>query len=489
MRFARGLVVLSLLSLLLGSCAVGAPLGFSSGDSWSFPLAAPLEDGEYLVPVKINGKGPYLFMIDTDAPISAVDAAIVSEHDLYTVRHQELLDERDKMVPTALAEVPKMQIGDQLTISSMKVHVHQVGAYTSRGRIVRGILGRDVIADSLVFAADRDTGMAYLATQGHYAAPAGASVITYRRQLTEAGRKRLRLMTTTINGTNKATMHLDLGGAFSQLWTKRIDAMKLPKLAVQARTVDELATARMVNFAAMTASVQVNDVDVNGVLVLPYEDHRVRDIDADGTLGINFFAGFNLVANWHKKTVWLSRRAADPGANTKARIQRWGNAFDTCANLGCATIALNSDAPARPVAPPAPEPGPEPAPAGDGSAAPGNTAPAPGNAVPSGAPSETVPAERPAIMAPPKYTLVVSREAGAPNAAYDLLIEALDASGQPVGLPRLLVTLPAGQATVTSANFDAQYAAAASFRVLDASPFPRECDKAGNCVFSVLQPR
>jgi hypothetical protein len=31
-------------SLALTGCAVGAPPGFSEGDTWSFPLVAPLED-------------------------------------------------------------------------------------------------------------------------------------------------------------------------------------------------------------------------------------------------------------------------------------------------------------------------------------------------------------------------------------------------------------------------------------------------------------
>ncbi|HUH01578.1 MAG TPA: aspartyl protease family protein [Kofleriaceae bacterium] len=482
MRIA-GVGVVGLLALVVGSCAVGAPLGFSSGDNWAFPLVAPLEDGEYLVPVKINGKGPYLFMIDSDATVSSVDAAIVSEHELYTVRAQEQLDERDKMVPTALAEVPKMQIGDQLTVSSMKVHVHQVGTYQSGGRIVRGILGRDVIADSLVFAADRDTGMAYVATQGKYAAPAGAAQIKYRTQLTEAGRKRLLLTTATINDSHKATMHVDLGGRFSQLWQNKMESLKLPKLGVRARTVDELATVREVTFAAMTASVRANDVEVNGVLMLPYEDRRVREIDADGSLGMNFFAPYNIVANWHKKTLWLTARTADPGAGAKARIQRWGKAFDGCANLGCATITMQSNAP-----PPAPAPGaiaPDPVP--DAPTPDADPAAPEAEQPEAGAPAPPAPPQR--IMAPPRYTLVVAREAGAPNAAYDLLVEAVDASGQPLGLPSLLVTLPAGRAEVIAADFDPNYRQAATFRVLDASPFPRECDKAtGQCVF-ILPPK
>src|SRR3970040_896565 len=91
--------------LSLSACTYGAPRGFSAGDSWSAPLVGPLEDRELVVPVRINGQGPYLFVIDGDAPVSSVDAAIQSELELYASRGEELADERDRKVQTTDAEV------------------------------------------------------------------------------------------------------------------------------------------------------------------------------------------------------------------------------------------------------------------------------------------------------------------------------------------------------------------------------------------------
>ena len=80
------------------------------------------------------------------------------------------------------------------------------------------------------------------------------------------------------------------------------------------------------------------------------------------------------------------------------------------------------------------------------------------------------------------YTLFVRREPGAPTRSYDVLIEPIDGAGKPAGMPRLLVTLPGDRSEVVELDFDPTYAAAAGFRVLDASPFPRDC-KENRCVF------
>src|SRR5687768_17419946 len=129
--------------VFLSACAYGAPLGFSGGDSWSIQLVGPLEDNELVVPVKVNGKGPYLFVIDTDAEHSSVDSALSSELELYCGLGPEKPDERDKKVRTTICEVGKLQVGDQLTVSSLKdVNVHKFGTYWVGGRQMRGVLGR-----------------------------------------------------------------------------------------------------------------------------------------------------------------------------------------------------------------------------------------------------------------------------------------------------------------------------------------------------------
>ncbi len=457
---------------------MGAPLGFSSGKSWSFPLIAPLEDGPYLVPVKINGKGPYLFEIDPDSPVSSVDAAIRSDLDLYTTRMPEELDERDKLVPVALAEVNKMQIGDTLTVSQLKVRVHNFGTYWSGGRRVRGVLGRDVIADSLIFAADRDRGLATLAVQGQLEPPADAIPISWRDYRFRSNSPRRRLTHAIINQTHKVIMHLDLGNRFSMLWPSKIAALKLPTVRVEARTTDELATTRIVDHGAMVAMLQVGGAEVNGIIMIPYGDKRTREVDLDGSLGQSFFRFYNVIANWHHSKMYLTPRNPDVVATAPYRLARWGNAFEGCADPACVQVEVESDQPAPP--PPAPPAPPAPAPApGDettGEAGAAAAAPAPTPA----------PQPQPAPVMPATYTLTITRDQNAPPVDYEVVLEAVDANNKSLGLPRLLATLPKGKATVDVPRLDPGYGAAAKLVVVDVSPFPRECEQ-GRCVWALQQ--
>ena len=61
---------------VLAVAACGAPPAvpptFSAGDSWTAPLVGPLENDLLLVPVFVNGKGPYVFAIDPDAVVSVI---------------------------------------------------------------------------------------------------------------------------------------------------------------------------------------------------------------------------------------------------------------------------------------------------------------------------------------------------------------------------------------------------------------------------------
>ena len=98
-------VATAVLGAALAACTVGAPPGFSSGDSWAFPLVGPLEDGVLLVPVTVNGKGPFLFLIDPDAPASSIDEGLAGSLDLYGGAGPRLTDESDTERPTKVAEV------------------------------------------------------------------------------------------------------------------------------------------------------------------------------------------------------------------------------------------------------------------------------------------------------------------------------------------------------------------------------------------------
>jgi hypothetical protein len=78
----------------------------------------------------------------------------------------------------------------------------------------------------------------------------------------------------------------------------------------------------------------------------------------------------------------------------------------------------------------------------------------------------------------PGYRLLVEREPSLAGLSYEVLVEAVDTGGEPIGLPRILVTFPPGERELIESNIDQNYAAAAGFRVVDVSPFPRECEGA-----------
>jgi hypothetical protein len=448
-----------LLALALTGCAVGVPPGFGDGESWSFPLVAPLEDDLLLAPVYLEGRAePVLFMIDPDSAVSSIDNALQNELKPYSFQVPNELNERDKRVPVFVAEIKKIRVGE-LEVSNLRMRVHKAGTFWAGGRLVRGILGRDVIADSLLFSADRDRGMGMLATQGSLSPPPQASEIGYRNFFHR------RLATVTVNKRHQFTMHLDLGARTTMLWGEKIRKAGLPKLNVRAEMQDEYGTTWQETFGGLAAMVEVGGARADAVVVVPYGDRRVDDEDIDGALGQNFFSHFNVTVNWHDRKFWLKRRGGDIIGTAGERLRRWGRAFQGCERPACVKVEL-----VRGEAAPA---------AGAETPAPAGTAEA---GTPSPTPSPPGPTATPASPAPPSGTPALTeirlvREQRAVAASYEVLLEAVTAEGRSLGLPRLRATLAGGVPVVSERDLAPDYAAAATFLVLDASPFPRECER------------
>src|SRR5215470_8045313 len=142
-------------------CSIGAPPGFPPAESWTVPLVGPLENGLLVVPVTISGHGPYLFAIDPDALVSAVDVQVVRDNQLWSGQGPRRTDETWTSRPRFYAELLDIRIGN-LAIDRRDAMVFAVGAYDTEGRHISGILGRDFLAESLVFGFDRDQGVATL---------------------------------------------------------------------------------------------------------------------------------------------------------------------------------------------------------------------------------------------------------------------------------------------------------------------------------------
>jgi len=369
--------------LVIAGCTVGAPPGFSSGDRWTFPLVGPLEDGLLVTPATVKGHGPYLFAFDPDANFSAIDLQIVEEAGLRTSGGPKIIDETDTAQIRKYAEVVDLKVST-LAIARRDVLLFPVGYYDTEGRHLSGILGRDVIADSLVFGFDRDQGIATLSTTQVFTPPPDAIAIAYTDLSSEstsaggatsggtvvarggAGRGGVvdpagstvpgrvgggggtvaggavlpvprRLANAQVGGVRRA-VHLDLGAAVSQLPRSSWGDAHLTPAPVQLHLVDEAASVRNVTTAG-TGTVTVGAATVNDVTFVPYVEARFGEQRVDGALGLDFFRNYAVYANWDKRTFYLKQRGDTP-ATTTARVGRWGAALPSCPHPGCATATV-----------------------------------------------------------------------------------------------------------------------------------------------------
>jgi hypothetical protein len=330
-----------LFALPVTACAFGAPPGFSEGETWTFPLVEPQQGGRLLVPVTIEGRGPYLFAIDPDAPITTVDPEVLYQTDFRIVQGPRRLDEQDTTHPTFYTRVTHLKVGD-LTISLLRVAEAEAHAFDTDGRRIHGILGRDVIADSLVFGFDRDRGLAWLQTQETFREPANAKVLAYHQVHDEPVFEPRRLVTANVDG-HEVDLHLDLGEAVSQLYPKEWGDAKLAPIDWHLVLADQTGTKRDIDKLGIARQVTVGGVTREHIAFAPYDDRRFQFNIYDGTLGLDFFRPYDVAVNWHTTKVYLTPRSSS--VTVGERLARWG--FPACAE-GCVQLSLASADNAKP---------------------------------------------------------------------------------------------------------------------------------------------
>jgi hypothetical protein len=414
--------------LAIAGCTLGPPPGFSEGESWSFPLVGPLENGTLVVPVEIQDHGPYLFVIDPDSPVSSIDMALDSELQLYSKLGGEVADESDRLRRVKRAEVLHMKIGT-LTVRNRTFWVLPVGTFNFAGRQIRGVIGRDILADSLVFGFDRDLGIGYLATQKGFSPPPGATRFGYSLLRRGDGMYR-KLVDAQVNG-KPAKLHVDLGEVASQIWEHRWGRYGLERHPVKRALIDELGTVRTVD-AAAHAGVRISDIETSNVLFVPYGDRRRRDVELDGTIGLGFFTGYSVWNNFDDHTITMVPRRTDDVS--RERMARWSwPVLDRCKDPGCTRAEVIEE----PVEP-------------------GSTAP----------------------TSPP--LLLIERDAATLDVALEVM---LAPRGGVDRLPRLVVAFPKGAQRLTR-PLDASYRGV-TFEVVDISPYPRACRDDKPCVYTL----
>lgn len=423
------------IALIAAGCPGDKPPGFSGGngkdDRWSFPLVGPLEDGILMAPVMLGTHGPYLFMIDPDAEVSIIDADLMKLAGLRPVPGPLRLDEDDKQRRRAYAEVNGLELG-QLIIERREVMIAASHLYDVAGRRVYGVLGRDVLADSLAFGFDRDRGLGHLVSQTAFRAPPGAtpmkySVLNPQIPNVQTLPPQRRLVQAMVGGA-VLSLHVDLGATASQLRDGLWERAQLVPRDIKAVLVDEIGTPRTVAKTSEPTTATVGAV-TGPALFVPYADKRWDAQYIAGTLGLGFFAAHSVWLSWHEKSLYLVPRQAIPA---KERIGRWDSpVLEKCPNVGCIQTRLVDPLAGKPPAEGKPHPG---------------------------------------------IVLSITRDEPAGGMGLEVVLEA---QGEPK-LPYLIVNLPPHTDRLIH-QLKAEFAGR-TLSVVDASPHPRECPNPSGCV-------
>jgi hypothetical protein len=418
--------------LAVSACSAGPPASFvgGRGDRWSLPLVGALEDNLLLTPVFIDGNGPYLFAIDPDANVSIVDEHVVKEGKLGAVKGPARLDESGTTQPRFYAEVRALELGS-LIVEHVTAMIVKTGSLDSNGRRIHGVLGRDALAESLVFSFDRDQGMAYLTFEAAFKPPQDAIALHYTPvrspQTSNARPLDRRVVNATVNGRPVA-LHVDLGAANSQLREALWPELGLAPVDGHAVVFDEVGSTRKVSKVAVAANVAVEGAVAPRVVFEPYDDKRFPD-QPDGTLGLDFFRTFDVAIDWGRKTLYLTQRQ---DGDVPTRIARWDTgALGQCKNPGCVSFRIVDPTAGKPVDPSRPHPG---------------------------------------------VVLSVTREEIAGGMDLEVVLEA---KGKPE-LPRIVVNLSPSSDRVL-AHLKPEWAGV-ELTTVDASPYARPCVRAEGCV-------
>jgi hypothetical protein len=443
-RYAA-LVALGALALSFG-CSTGAPPGFSGGDSWIIPLIGPLEDGPLLVPAFVNDKGPFVFAIDTDAHVSIIDEDVLAATKAHTGEGPRLLDESDTERNKFYAEILSWKLGP-LTVQGPKpAQIVGRGTFDIDGRRVHGVIGRDIVADSLVWSIHRSDGIVVLATQKTFKAPAGWTPIKYTKlygQIPNAETQPVarRLVNATINGQTFA-LHVDFGATTSQLRPRSWDRAKLVKGEADIGLVDEVGILRRSKQTGHAESVAVGAASTKDVVFVPYIDRRWLDQDIEGALGLGFFKPYDVIVNWDQDTIYLRPHDAKKLMTIGSRRGRWmSKTLDSCREVACVKVSAID-----PLAGKAPE---------------------------------QLPPKHPGIV------ISIVRDPSMKEFDLEVLLGVVPAEGKPA-LKWLVANLPAGTDRAMT-HLSPDYIGA-TFTVLDASPFPRPCPATGACVDALTPP-
>ncbi len=294
----------------------------------------PLEEGLYYAPVLINGRGPYLFAFDPDARHSVIDELVVKQGKLPTKLNDAGWSEQDdygEPQRPRTAYVGSLEIGT-LVLKRQIVRIARAGAFNAGGRHVSGILGRDMLADSLVFGFDRDRGLGFLSTVKAFRPAAQSTAIPFTTAATNGHVRRVSKATL---GDRSVTMALELRGP-SALGDAAATRAGLSWSEAHANLTDEYGTSHPVLRMTARSPITLAPNIANAVTFAPMAP-RWRE-RLDGSLGADFFRPFDVWVSFDASAYFLSPRVDVP---VTTRLARWyPGPFTECPHVGCIELRV-----------------------------------------------------------------------------------------------------------------------------------------------------
>lgn len=277
---------------MLPACVIGAPPGFSPGESWTFPLVDPLAHEPLIVPVTIGGKGPMLFVLDPDAE-TGIDVGFISQ--------LAAIGNAPNFAPIADVQIGTLHVASLPFIAS-KAHSFDIG-----DRRIAGVIGKEVLTSSLVLGFDRDRGVAWLGTPKHAPIPDGARHFDYFERTTgmKTPKDRGPYVSGTIDGREQ-DFHIDLGRVASTLRGGPLAAKQ----------------------------VSVGGIDRYGVAFAPFVGAYLSEVRS-ATLGLDFFWQLSLAIDFDAHRIYVAPRKP---VDRTTRIARWSL---PCKHPGCAELVLH----------------------------------------------------------------------------------------------------------------------------------------------------
>ena len=253
-----------------------------------------------MVDVKINGKGPYRFFLDTGAQGSVLDQALAEDLKLPVLGDGRVGSPGGKGLPAKKVRLDRLEVGDAV-LSAVPAYAFD-RSHLDRGKdSPRGVLSAGIFPGFLVTLDYPQSRL--VIRRGQLPAPDSARVFTYdaKRPLPE-----LRL---SVAG-QQVDVHLDSGAPGGITLPLKL-AERLP---LASKPV-EVARGRRVDQEVVILGAKLNGQVKLGRYVLENPDLRFQDIpNAPGHVGYEFLRRFAVTLDAANHRVQLDQR---PGADNQ----------------------------------------------------------------------------------------------------------------------------------------------------------------------------